>query len=274
MTSRRAKVGRPVVEIPPVRAVLVPIGVPEREVLRVEGSFGNDGSVGYRRPVDPIRRLERQQAIGNLGLGLVIHHHRLVNRIRSAEGIFVLEHRDVGGVDERASLRPSDQDDIVVFAAANLVQPQGRFHPVDAVVALGIARKVVLADADAILERRQVPGLVVHPVEIAVAKDAVITTAAPFPGCVMDHDDFLGDRMVQFDPGPAGKRFHQVSIDEQLAPRPDRNRIGRKRGRCDGDRKGRQAEKHRSSHDRSSLVRPGIAESRWNAVSPINEERP
>jgi hypothetical protein len=70
-----------------------------------------------------------------------------------------------------------------------------------------------------------VDGLVIHPVEIAVLENAVVSTASPFPGSVVDDDYFAGDWMVEAQGYIALEFLYQVVVNEKLASGTDVNGV-------------------------------------------------
>ena len=68
-------------------------------------------------------------------------------------------------------------------------------------------------------------GLVIHPVEIAVLENAVVSTASPFPGSVVDDDYFAGDWMVETQGYIAFEFLYQVVVNEKLASGTDVNGV-------------------------------------------------
>ena len=65
------------------------------------------------------------------------------------------------------------------------------------------------------------PRLVVHAVQVAVAKDRVVAAAGAFPGRVVLQRHLPRHGMVQPQFGAAGEGFDEGVIDEQFASRTD-----------------------------------------------------
>ena len=98
--------------------VAIARSAPEREVLGIERSAGEDGSIAEPRPVDAVGRLEGVQPL------LAGPADRLVAGIRLAAGIGVDKRREV----VRADVLP---DDVVVLGAVELEQAEFGLGPVE-----------------------------------------------------------------------------------------------------------------------------------------------
>src|SRR5262249_56711162 len=99
---------------------------------------------------------------------------RLVALAGPAARVRVLEGREVV-----EALRC--KDDVVLLRAAELDQTQLGLHPVDAVLALGVAREVRPRRQFRAVLVRQLPGDVVHADDVAIAEDRVVAATAPLP---------------------------------------------------------------------------------------------
>lgn len=67
----------------------------------------------------------------------------------------------------------------------------------------------------------EMPGFVIHAIEIAVLEEAVVTAASAFPGGVVFEHDFFGLWLVQALLGFAFEFGDKVVIDEQFTAGAD-----------------------------------------------------
>lgn len=130
----------------------------------------------------------------------------------------------------------------------------------------------------------QVPGFVVHAVEVAVFEEAVITAAGSFPGCIMFEDDVLWDRLVKALFGFSGQLVDQEIIGEEFALVADVH-VG---GFCGGGRSGcggaaeekRQTNQSQIAHGtnsrrvaRAGMFQNGVLFSRSGGMGELKGER-
>ena len=193
-------------EVAEVGMVELPLGVPEDEILRVEGALAlaDDGLFADALPMQAIRGDEAEHRLPA---------HRLPALVRRGLRIGVQEWREVvsGAV-------LGVVDDVVLLRAVEFVEAQLRLGPGDAVVTVGQA-----GDLPALPGRAPV----VHAEAAAVVQHRDVGVPDAFPRLVREVDGDLALRRpvqhVADVDGPAS----QVVIDEQLAPGADVDHGGR-----------------------------------------------
>jgi len=214
-------VALPVLEVPPVGAVLLAHRVPKGEVLGIEGPLGDHRPVGQGLPAEPVRRAERQKPLRRTRAD-----DRLVPGVRRAVGVGVLEHGDMPGVGLDRAVLARGQHDVVLLRPLELEQAHVRLFPVNPVGALRVAGVERVRLCQFVVFDGQLPRFVVHAVPVAVPEDRMVAAAAPLPGGVVLQHDFPRRRVVQHAPGIV-EPFDQIIVHEQLTPRPDVDRLGR-----------------------------------------------
>ena len=211
-----------------ILAVLKRVCVPKGEVLRIKRALGDHRFIPCQLPADAVGRLENIQAgFPNRAASGDAFVARLGRTVRIA----ILERH-------KTMCAKPIENNVVFFRAVKLEQAKFRLHPVNAVAALGVASHLAMC----LLFRLGVPmGCpIVHPEQIAIAKDRVIRTGVSLPRRVGDEHNFPRLRLVQKLFCAAGHRCDEVSIDEQLALRAvlakrqrfsDRRKLRRKQQR-------------------------------------------
>ncbi len=193
--------------VPPVGAILAAHAIPEGGVLRVERAVDDHRPVAHRRPVEAVRRLERDHAPGSQAL-----EHRLVARVRGGRRILVPADGRGARVDMQRPGLVVGHDDVVGFRALELMQSQLGFAPVDAIRAFrGAAKRRRRLDAMSGRVEGDVPRLVKHAVAAAVLEDAVKTTAVALPRGVMHEHDLAWLWMMKTQFGLAREPLDQES---------------------------------------------------------------
>ena len=215
----RLAVGHARREGAPVRAILLAHRIPEGQVLRVEGAVGDRGLVAGDAEADAVGRLEHVQPMR------LADDDALVARVLRAVGIGVLEDRRMGRIAANRGHALGREDNVVLLRALELEQAQFRPPPMDAVVAFHITEEpgVVGPGLGRLASVPIVPGVVVHAVQLAVLEHARVATGVSFPGGVGLEHDFLRHGLMELQPSPAGKLFHEEIVHQQFAAIADRD---------------------------------------------------
>jgi hypothetical protein len=207
---------------PPVGTVLLCDRVPESEVLGIESTSPLEyRGVEQGRPLFPVGRLKNDEPIRFVGA----KNRFVASRIGSG-WIGVFEDGGVGSVGLEFSKGLIGNRDVVFRGAVESMEGERRFPPMNTVITFRVASKARVAFSIQFSIRKvDVDGLVVHPVEIAVLENAVVSTASPFPGSVVDDDYFAGDWMVETQGYIAFEFLYQVVVNEELASGTDVNGV-------------------------------------------------
>ncbi len=178
---------------------------------------------------------------------LVSPSHGLVELFGRASGPGVFEGGEI--------VRPlADPDDVVVFGPFVFEEAEPRFDPVDAVGAVGIARKGRMGRLETARLRIQVPGLVIHAVERSVLEHRVVSGATALPGFIVIEHDLTRHRLVQAKRRAARQGRNQMGVDQRFQPRTDGDGLRVLRHRdAGGHEQSGQRESNSAVHKRPPL---------------------
>jgi hypothetical protein len=98
----------------------------------------------------------------------------------------------------------------------------------------------------------EVPGLIIHAVNVAVAEDAVVAAPRAFPRRIMLESDPARFGVVQFESGISGYGIDQSVINEELTTSPDIRDLG-------GAEAERQGEMEEGKGNIESVHETGVA---------------
>ena len=154
---------------------------PESDVLRVESPVAAGVRLAHHRlvaqlpPMDAVGGSEGQQGQVEIAKRLAIRQG-LIALVRGYAGSAVEQRREIV-----AGWGHARQDHVVLFRAGDLVQPQFRLGPMNAVDRFGIAGDFGVGS---ILANPLGAAAVVHPQLVAVANDGGVGAEDSFPGCI------------------------------------------------------------------------------------------
>ena len=196
-----------------VFAILVSLGIPERDILRVERAFRDHRLGVHQRPMNRVRRLESVQP-----MLLAANSERLVLRVGRALGVRVAEGHE-------GMCPDAVPDDVVLLRAVPVKQLQLRLRPTHAVRAFGITIDVARVRPVLAAKIGIVAAAVVHAVFVAVLEHRDVVGRVPFPRLVGLQRDLARRRRMQPQIGAARESFDERVVHEQLAPRADTHRL-------------------------------------------------
>ena len=160
-----------------------------------------------------IGRLQGEQSFGR-----VRAHDGFVFGIGWSIRIFIFEDSRMATIGIHFSHHAVGDHDVVCFGAFELMQPQLRLSPLNAIVAFRIAAEERMFTGVHLAIRRngELPAFVIHPVFVPILEDAVIATATAFPWHIVGQNDLLNLRVVQSLGRGTGESVDEKIIHKKL----------------------------------------------------------